>query len=198
MENIQSPLLASPCCCYFILVYYYYLAHICSFVHPISGLEPKCPPALLLSCSPAPKNSQNLCNPLWRALASKPLNQFSSVTPFYKWEAMSFHHILSDLVYDFGKGPKRVFLKYKFWTYFLPRESHTILEMGSHDLSPHTFGSGLRFLKGSKRGFKKNNFWTYFLPRESLIGCNKNLCSLSKHLYVFILGTENVMGGRCR
>ena len=28
---------------------------------------------------------------------------------FYKWEAMSFHHILSDLVSDFGKGPKRGF-----------------------------------------------------------------------------------------
>ena len=51
---------------------------------------------------------------------------------------------------------------------------YTILEMGSLDLSPHTFGSGLRFFKGLQKGFKKN--WTYFLPRESLIGCNKNLC----------------------
>ena len=53
---------------------------------------------------------------------------------------------------------------------------HTILEMGSHDLSPHTFRSGLRFFKGLQKGFKKNYFWTYFLPRESLIGCNKNIC----------------------
>ena len=59
------------------------------------------------SSSSPPKNSQNLRNPLWRALASKPLNRLSSVTPFYKWEAMSFHHILLDLVSDFGKGPKR-------------------------------------------------------------------------------------------
>ena len=64
-------------------------------------------PALLLLLSR--KNSQNLHNPLWRALASKPMNQLSIVTPFYKWEAMSFHHILSDLVSDFGKGPKRGF-----------------------------------------------------------------------------------------
>ena len=35
MENIQSPLLVSPCCCYFILVYCYSLAHICSFLHPM-------------------------------------------------------------------------------------------------------------------------------------------------------------------
>ena len=32
---------------------------------------------------------------------------------------------------------------------------HTILEMGSHVLSPHTFQSGFRFWKGSQRGFKK-------------------------------------------
>ena len=59
-------------------------------------------------CPPAPPE-KNLRNPLWRALVSKQLNRLSSVTPFYKWEAMSFHHILSDLVSDFGKGPKRGF-----------------------------------------------------------------------------------------
>ena len=32
---------------------------------------------------------------------------------------------------------------------------HTILEMGSHDHSPHTFGSGLRFWKGFQKGFNK-------------------------------------------
>ena len=74
-----------------------------NYQYTISGLEPKCPALLLLSSSP--KNSQNLRNPLWRALASKPLNRWSSVTPFYKWEVMSSHHILSDLVSDFGKGP---------------------------------------------------------------------------------------------
>ena len=42
---------------------------------------------------------------------SKPLNQLWSVTPFYKWEAMIFHHIFSDLVSNFGKGPKREFKK---------------------------------------------------------------------------------------
>ena len=72
---------------------------------------PRIEPSVLLLSSSPPKNSQNLRNPLWRALASKPLNQLSSVTPFYKWEAMSFHHILLDLVSDFGKGPKRGFKK---------------------------------------------------------------------------------------
>ena len=39
----------------------------------------------------------------------------------YKWEAMIFHNIISDLVPNFGKGPKRV--KQTFTkTYFLPRE----------------------------------------------------------------------------
>ena len=61
------------------------------------------------SCSPPPKNLPNLCNPLQRALACKPLNQLWSVTQFYKWEAMIFHHKLSDLVSKFGKGPKRGF-----------------------------------------------------------------------------------------
>ena len=76
---------------------------------------------------------------------------------------MSFHHILSDLVSDFGKGPKRGFKKTSFLNLFselakslqptLESSSiqttepivkcHTILEMASHDLSPHTFGSGL-------------------------------------------------------
>ena len=109
----------------------------------------------------------------WRALASKPLNRLSSVTPFYKWEAMSFHHILSDLVSNFGKGPKRGFKKTFFLKLFsefakslqptLESSSiqttepivkcHTILDMGSHDLSPHTFIYGLRFFKGLQKWF---------------------------------------------
>ena len=104
------------------------LSHMPLVLDPAEGLEseyphffylPRIEPSVL-SCSPAPppKNSQNLCNPLWRALASKLLNRLSSVTPFYKWEAMSFHHILSDLVSDFGKGPKRGFNNF-FKTYFL-------------------------------------------------------------------------------
>ena len=42
-------------------------------------------------------------------VVSKLLSQLWSVTPFYKWEAMIFHHIFSNLVSDFGKGPKRGF-----------------------------------------------------------------------------------------
>ena len=138
-----------------------------------------------VSCSPPPaappKNSQNLRNPLWRALASKPLNQLSSVTPFYKWKTMSFHHILSDLVSDFGKGPKRGFKVLfvdlfselaKSWQPTLGSSSiqiiepivkcHTILDMGSHDLSPHTFWSGLWFLKWLQKGVKKFFFGLIF------------------------------------
>ena len=55
-------------------------------------------------------------------VVSKPLNRLISVAPFYKWEAIIFHHIFSDLFCDFGKGPKRRFKKTLFWTYFLPRE----------------------------------------------------------------------------
>ena len=40
---------------------------------------------------------------------------------------------------------------------------HTILEIQSHNISPHTFGSGLRF--------KQIIFWIYFLPGWGLIGC---------------------------
>ena len=36
--------------------------------------------------------------------------------PYLKWEAMINHHRLSDLFFDFGKGPKRVF---KILIYFL-------------------------------------------------------------------------------
>ena len=32
---------------------------------------------------------------------------------------------------------------------------HTILEMGSHDILPHTFGSGFQFWKGSQKEVKK-------------------------------------------
>ena len=35
---------------------------------------------------------------------------------------MIFHYILSDLVPNFGKGPKRGFKKNLVWTYFMPRE----------------------------------------------------------------------------
>ena len=107
-------------------------------------------------------------------LASKPLNRLSSVTPFYKWEAMSFHHILSDLVSDFGKGPKSFFSSELAKSSQPTSESsniqttgpivkcHTILLMGSHDLSPHTFGSGLRYLKGLQKGVKKIFFGLIF------------------------------------
>ena len=60
----------------------------------ISGLEP-------------PKNLQNLHIPLRRALASKPLNQIVKCHTILEMGS----HILSDLVYDFGKGPKRGFKK---------------------------------------------------------------------------------------
>ena len=35
---------------------------------------------------------------------------------------MIFHHLLSDLIPNFGKGLKREFKKNLFGTYFLPRE----------------------------------------------------------------------------
>ena len=35
---------------------------------------------------------------------------------------------------------------------------HTILAMGSHDLSPHSFGSGPQFWKGPQKGVQKNFF----------------------------------------
>ena len=39
---------------------------------------------------------------------------------------------------------------------------HTILEMRSHDLSPHTFRSGLRFWKGPQNRDKKKLFLDLF------------------------------------
>ena len=33
---------------------------------------------------------------------------------------------------------------------------HTILELGSHDLSPHTYGTGPPFWKGAQKGVYKN------------------------------------------
>ena len=84
---------------------------------------------------------------------------------------MIFHHILSDLVSDFGKGPKRGFKKLFLDLFSELAKSlqptsgsssiqttepivkcHTILEMGSHELSQHTFGSGFQFWKGSQKG----------------------------------------------
>ena len=62
------------------------------------------------------KNLPNLRNPIWRALASKPLNPL----------------------------------------------------MGSHVLSPHTFGSGFRFWKGSQKGVLKKLFFIYFLNLPNL------------------------------
>ena len=62
----------------------------------------------------------NLRNPLWRALASKPLNRLSSVTPFYKWEAMMNLHILSDPVPDFWKCPKKGFKKSYLRRFLVP------------------------------------------------------------------------------
>ena len=73
---------------------------------------------------------------------------------------MSFHHILLDLVSDFGKGPISFFFFFYLFsdlakssqptlesssiqTTELIVKCHTILEIGSYDLSPHTFGSGL-------------------------------------------------------
>ena len=58
----------------------------------------------------------------------------------------------------------------------------TIFEMGSNDLSPYTFRSGLLFWKGPPKGFKTKYFWTYFLPREGLIRSIKiylNICNLA-------------------
>ena len=52
----------------------------------------------------------------------------------------------------------------------------TILEMGSHDLSPHAFGSGPQFWKGPQKGVLKNFFWTYFMSREGLIRSTKIQC----------------------
>ena len=124
---------------------------------------------------------------------------------------MSFHHILSDLVSDFGKGPKRFFILFLDLFSELAKSSqptlesssiqttepivkcHTILEMGSHDLSPHTFGSGLRFFKGLQKGVKKN--WTYFQSRESLIGCNTNLCRPLKTFVCVSLRYRKHYGG---
>ena len=37
-------------------------------------------------------------------------------------------------------------------------KSHTILLMGSHDLSPHTFRSGIQFWKGSQKGVLNKQF----------------------------------------
>ena len=104
---------------------------------------------------------------------------------------MIFHHILLDLVSDFGKGPKGGLNKIFFDLFSeLSKSSqttsasssiqttepivkcHTILETGSHDLSPHTFGSGFQFWKGSQKGVKKY-FWTYFLAKEGIIGSIK-------------------------
>ena len=75
---------------------------------------------------------------------------------------MSFHLIISDRVSDFGKGPKWFFFKqfvdlfselakslqptlesFSIQTTEQIVKCHTILEMGSHDLSPHTFRSAL-------------------------------------------------------
>ena len=38
-----------------------------------------------------------------------------------------------------------------------PMKSHTILEMGSHDLSPHTFECGIQLWKGPQKRFLKNS-----------------------------------------
>ena len=143
------------------------------------------------SSSPPLKNSQNLCNPLWRALTSKPLNRLSSVTLFYKWEAMSFQYfqiwflilervpkgglkkLVKNLFSELAKSSQPTLESSSIQTTEQIVKCHTILEMGSHDLSPHTFRSGLRFFKGLQKGFKKNYFWTYFLPRESSKMCGK-------------------------
>ena len=94
-------------------------------IYRLGAPGPRCrhrgPGAYIGSCSsPPPKNSQNLCNPLWRALASKPLNRLSSFTPFYKWEAMMNLHILSDPVSDFWKCPKKGFKKSYLRRFLVP------------------------------------------------------------------------------
>ena len=119
---------------------------------------------------------------------------------------------MMDLVSDFEKGPKSFFLNLfselakssqptlessSIQTTETIVKCHTILEMESHDLSPHTFGSGLQFFKGLKKGLKKY-FWTCFLPRESLIGCNTNLCRPLKFFLCVSLRYRNVVGGRWR
>ena len=95
---------------------------------------------------------------------------------------MSFHHILLDLVYDFGKGPKKGFKKLFLDLFSELAKSlqptlesssmqttepmvkcYTILEMGSHDLSPHIFKSSVQFFKGPQKGVQKNYFWTYLI-----------------------------------
>ena len=60
-------LLVSSCCKENILV-----KHLAEFKSIISGLEPKCPAPPLRKTR---KIFENLCNPLWRALASKLLNR---------------------------------------------------------------------------------------------------------------------------
>ena len=94
---------------------------------------------------------------------------------------MSFHHILSDLASDFGMGPKRGFKKLIFYLFSELAKSlqptlesssnqtteqivkcHTILEMGSHVLSPHIFISGLQFFKGLQKGSLKKLFLDLF------------------------------------
>ena len=130
---------------------------------------------------------------------------------------MSFHHILSNLVSNFGKGPKRGFKKNLFLNLFselvkslqptLESSSiqttepivkcHTILEMGSHALSLHTFGSPI-FERAPKGGFKKTIFGLIFCQGRVQLDAIKIFAGLSKHMYVFLLGTENVMGGRWR
>ena len=69
----------------------------------------------------------NLHNPLWRALASKPLNQLSSFTPFYKWEAMMNLHILSDSVSDFWKCPKKGLKKSYLRRFLVPNQTHATI-----------------------------------------------------------------------
>ena len=63
--------------------------------------------------------------------------------------------------------------------------------MGSHVILPHTFGYRLQsfFYKELSNGDK---IYIYLL-RDSITGCKKIFVGLSKHLYVFPFGTENVV-----
>ena len=125
---------------------YYVTPHSCFCICNLRGYLPRIEPSVLL--------------------LSKSLNRLSSVTPFYKWEAMSFHHKLSNLVSHFGKGPKRWFKKKNLFSELAKSlqptlesssiqttesivKCHTILEMGK----PCSIWSS-NFCKGSKRGFK--------------------------------------------
>ena len=74
--------------------------HVCKAIlyKSISGLEPKCPPAPLKKSSQPTSDSSSI-------QTAEPIVKCLTILE------MIFHHILSDLVSNFGKGPKRRFKK---------------------------------------------------------------------------------------